>query len=291
MCGVTLFKLPLEEQARVSAGLGCTGMGIFHPLVPPTMSTDEIRRILDAHELRATICVPRPFNLLPIAGFSGLTGKRTVQGDGLPLSLDAMIGSLQWLAPLAPDCALVIPGAQGTMSRQEAWDQVQSALVRLCEAADGLGLRRCLEPVHPRFAADFSILSTLDEAMQMVSDVGAPNLGVLIEIFHIWDLADRFEQIARAKGHIFGVQLSDSAAYPRSILDRLPPGDGAADIPALVRAIEATGYRGWYDIEVPSDDGSLGVAAYPDSVWRLPVPEFARRCVDGGIQALRAAGI
>jgi len=112
---------------------------------------------------------------------------------------------------------------------------------------------------------------------------------VLIEIFHIWNVTDRFDQIARASGRIAGVQLSDSGPFPRSIVDRLPPGEGVADIVALLRAIEATGYRGSYDIEVVSDDGTLGIASYPDSVWRRPAEELARVCIDNSLVMLRAA--
>lgn len=289
MCGVTLPRLSLEEQARVSADLGCSGMGMFHRFIPQHLTPDDVRRVLDSNELQATICVPSPFHLLPNVRFSAIAGRTEAGGEGLPASLDAMIESLKWLAHLKPDCVLVIPGAQGDMSRMEAWDKACGALVRLCEAADQLGLKLCLEPVHPRFATDFSILSTIDQTLQMISDTGAANLGVLIEIFHVWDIHDRFDQIARAAGRITGVQLSDSPAFPRSIVDRLPPGEGAADIAAIVRAIEATGYRGWYDIEVVSDDGSLGIGAYPDSVWRRSPHELARQCVEGSVSALQEA--
>lgn len=289
MCSMTLRKLPLQEQAQLCAELGCSGIGVFHSLVPDNWTAAEVRRVLERHELRATICAPKPFNLLPTRGFSALTGRTVIRGDGLPVALDAMIGSLEWMAELRPDCVLVIPGAQGAMSRAEAWDAARLALTRLCEVADRLGLKLCLEPVHPRFAGDFSILSTLDEALQMISDVGCGDLGVLVETFHLWDLHDRFEQIARAADRIMGVQLSDSPAFPRSIVDRLPPGEGAADIAGIVRAIEATGFRGWYDIEVVSDDGSLGVGAYPDSVWRRAPRDLARQCVAGSIGALQAA--
>lgn len=289
MCGATLCKLPLQEQAQISAELGCSGMGVFHSLVPADWTAGDVRRVLDRHELRATICAPRPFSFLQRRGFNAVTGRAVTRGEGLPASLDAMIASLEWLAELRPACVLVIPGPQGGLSRGEAWDTACGALARLCEVADRLDLKLCLEPVHPRFAGDFSILSTIDEALQMISDVGCGDLGVLVEIFHLWDVHDRFEQIARAAGRIMGVQLNDSPAFPRSIVDRLPPGEGAADIAGIVRAIEAAGFRGWYDIEVVSDDGSLGVGAYPDSAWRRPPRDFARQCVAGSIGALQAA--
>ena len=45
-----------------------------------------------------------------------------------------------------------------------------------------------------------------------------------------------------------------------------------------MRALEAGGYDGWYDVEVMSDDGTFG-DAFPDSLWALPVDEIARRAV------------
>jgi sugar phosphate isomerase/epimerase len=50
------------------------------------------------------------------------------------------------------------------------------------------------------------------------------------------------------------------------------------DSRAAVRALEAAGYDGWYDVEVMSDDGTFG-DAFPDSLWKLPVDEIARRAV------------
>jgi hypothetical protein len=44
----------------------------------------------------------------------------------------------------------------------------------------------------------------------------------------------------------------------------------------MLAAIEAAGWRGPYDVEIFSDDGTFG-DLYPDSLWRVPGPELARR--------------
>ena len=51
-----------------------------------------------------------------------------------------------------------------------------------------------------------------------------------------------------------------------------------------MRALEAGGYGGWYDVEVMSDDGTFG-EAFPDSLWALPVDEIARLAV-AAVEAL-----
>lgn len=291
ICAITLREAPFAEQVRLIAQTGCAGMGLFHPLLPENLSQREISDVLDRNGLRSTICVPKPFTILPSAMFHSEDGRRVTRGTGPPESVEAMIDSLRWLAPLQPASVIVIPGAQGDLSAAEAWDRSVDGLSKLAKAAADLGITLALEPVHPRFARDFSILSTIDDALRMMDEVGADNIGVMIEVFHVWDTADLGGQIQRAAGRIAGVQLSDSARYPRSQVDRLPPGEGCADIAGIVRAVEATGYRGWYDIEIVSDNGVIGQGAYPDSAWNRPPEELAAACVKGSVDALRRAGL
>jgi sugar phosphate isomerase/epimerase len=54
------------------------------------------------------------------------------------------------------------------------------------------------------------------------------------------------------------------------------PGDGLADVPAILRALHEAGWDGLYDIEIFSDDGTFG-AAYPDSFWAAPAMETLAR--------------
>lgn len=286
ICGVTLHKLPFEEQARVIAESGCKGMGLFHGLMPGGIETDHVRRVLDQNGLQASICVPKPYALLPTRMFDIREGRRVVRGPTPAIAVTQLVESLRWVAPLAPASVLVIAGAQGDMSASEAWDTAREGLVKVADAAGELGIQLALESIHPRFAADFSIIASIDDALQMIDDVGRPNLGLLIETFHVWNLSDLAGQIQRARGRINGVQLSDSRLYPRSIVDRLVPGEGCADVNAIVGMIEATGYVGWYDSEVVSDDGELGYGAYPDSVWHRAPEEIARACVAGCLKAL-----
>ena len=44
----------------------------------------------------------------------------------------------------------------------------------------------------------------------------------------------------------------------------------------MLRALEAAGYEGWYDLEVLSDNGMFG-HNYPDSLWQVPPVELVSR--------------
>jgi sugar phosphate isomerase/epimerase len=54
------------------------------------------------------------------------------------------------------------------------------------------------------------------------------------------------------------------------------PGDGVADLPAILRALHDAGWRGSYELEVFSDDGTFG-SAYPDSLWSQDPDGLVRR--------------
>jgi hypothetical protein len=54
---------------------------------------------------------------------------------------------------------------------------------------------------------------------------------------------------------------------------------GICEWKPAVLALEAAGHEGWYDVEVMSDDATFG-NAFPDSLWKLPVDELARRAVE-----------
>jgi sugar phosphate isomerase/epimerase len=62
----------------------------------------------------------------------------------------------------------------------------------------------------------------------------------------------------------------------RGFADRALPGDGAAGVPAILRALDAAGWDGLYDIEIFSDDGTFG-DSYPDSFWAAPSEETLAR--------------
>ena len=81
----------------------------------------------------------------------------------------------------------------------------------------------------------------------------------------------------RAAAHrLAGVHVNDWREPTRGWADRVLPGDGVAGVPAILAALEAAGWDGFYDLEIFSDDGTFG-SAYPDSLGGLAPLELARR--------------
>ena len=59
------------------------------------------------------------------------------------------------------------------------------------------------------------------------------------------------------------MHINDYRSPTRGFADRLLPGDGVADVAAILRALDRAGWTGYYDLEVFSDNGAWGTV-YPD---------------------------
>jgi len=125
-------------------------------------------------------------------------------------------------------------------------------------------VKLALEPIH-RMYVDF--VTTIAEALEIVAAVNHPNVGLVIDTYHVWQEPNLLKSIAKAGPHILGVHISDWHEPPRSPNDRLVMGDGVIPLREIIAAIEATGYQGFYDVEIFSDE-----------LWVQDYHSLLRRC-------------
>ena len=74
------------------------------------------------------------------------------------------------------------------------------------------------------------------------------------------------------------MHVNDWRGETRDWDDRALPGEGVMDLPAILGALEAGGYDGWYDMEIFSGEH------YPDSLMKLDPAEMVRRGREGFVQ-------
>jgi sugar phosphate isomerase/epimerase len=135
-------------------------------------------------------------------------------------------------------------------ARQRMADRI-AELVPHAEAHD---VRLVLEPLHPMYAADRAVLSTLEQALDVASPFPARTVGVVVDTFHVWWDPRISEQIARAgrEGRLASYQVCDFnlpiAADP--LLSRGMMGDGVIDFASISRWVAAAGYDGPVEVEI-----------------------------------------
>jgi len=115
-----------------------------------------------------------------------------------------------------------------------------------------------------------------------------PNIDVLIDTWHFWDSPQALADIRAHGERIVGVQVNDRSSAARGWGDRALPGRGDMDLTEILKVVRTSGFSGWYELEIFSDDGTLGTA-YPDSLWKWPPRDLLRAGRDGFAQVWRAS--
>ena len=164
---------------------------------------------------------------------------------------------LEQAAELNAESVITITGGlprTGTdLSAQK--DVAARELERLIPAARECGLRMNLEPLHPMVCGFRSVISTLDEACEMVDKLDCPDvLGVAVDFYALWWDRRLEAQIVGAGARINSFHVSDWLADTVDVrLDRGMPGDGQIDNPRIRSWVEQAGYNGPVEVEIFSE--------------------------------------
>ncbi len=137
---------------------------------------------------------------------------------------------------------IVRPG----VDHAQAMRWLVSALQTCCQAAAAQGVRLALEPIN-RY--ETTLINNAAQGLDLLARVGADNLGLLLDTFHMNIEEPQIEESIRACGdRVFHFHVADS--------NRWYPGAGHLDFARIFDALAATGYSGWVSGEfMPQPDG------------------------------------
>jgi sugar phosphate isomerase/epimerase len=154
-------------------------------------------------------------------------------------------------AALDADSLVMVVGGCAGVGLDDAREMVADGVAALVPYARERGVRIGLEPLHPMYAGDRSVLNTIGQALQLASAYDASEVGVILDTFHIWWDPRVAEQIAQAAGRIFGFHVSDwLVPLPDVLMGRGLMGDGVIDNRRLRLLVEEAGYQGPIEVEI-----------------------------------------
>jgi sugar phosphate isomerase/epimerase len=273
VCELSLPDTTFEQDLELIRASGASGIAIAEFKL---RDGEEGRQIAALKEsgLTATICIPANTSPLPLRPDDIFPGHANPD-----LRLEAMLGSIRRIAMFEPDCILAVTGSSSGYDASDARKIAVEALREAATLAVSLGTRLALE-TNRNLGLDYSFLRSLPETIEFLDEIGNEGVGLLYDFYHLWDERNIVTDTERFAPRVFGVQYNDWREPPRCFADRLLPGDGVMDIPALIGALERGGYKGWYDFEIFSDDGRWGTAL-PDSLWKVPYDRLIERAHTG----------
>jgi sugar phosphate isomerase/epimerase len=191
----------------------------------------------------------------------GFTGS---DGQTFRESVDDALDALRLAAEVRAGCLVVVSGARAGHTFNHARRLLCDALRKLGDAAAHYGLAIALQPMHRRPVERWSMLSSLDAALDAVNHCNHPRVGLVFDAFHLWQEPELYRRIPEVVPWIKLAALSDAqtGSYapsdePRPLSDadedRCIPGQGVLPLAQIVAALEAGGYRGAYDVHLTGE--------------------------------------
>lgn len=171
-------------------------------------------------------------------------------------ALDDNRAAIDEAAALATGTLVLVSGGlpAGDRDIAGARERVADALAVLAPYAGERGVRLALEPLHPMYASDRCVVSTLGQALDIAERFPAEQVGVVVDTYHLWwdDLAPAHTARAGAGGRIAAFQLADwITPLPEGVLlGRGQLGDGCIDLRGWRRQVDEAGYRGSVEVEI-----------------------------------------
>jgi sugar phosphate isomerase/epimerase len=260
---ITTLRSSFAEDVRAYAAAGLDGIGIWELKLPPGGDAEALE-VLGESGLERASAVPEVPSILPLPFLDGPTDPAE--------RIDAYCRSLERLAPFAPRAVVLLTGPG---DRDTAVEGVRTVAAE----AERLGLTLALEPYQRDEGEHWSMIFSIPEAVELIHDAGdPPALGIQFDVWHLWNSETLYDDIANEVGRFAGVHVCDRVDPVRGWADRALPGDGCADVPSILRALDAAGWDGLYDIEIFSDDGTFG-NAHAGSYWAMPPEETLARAM------------
>lgn len=131
---------------------------------------------------------------------------------------------------------------------------MRDAIAELEPHARAAGVTLGIEALHPMYAADRAVISTLGQALDLAEQFPAESVGVVVDTFHVWWDPALPEQIARAgRGRrLASYQVCDflTPIPSDALLARGMMGDGHIDFGLVTRAVAEAGYTGDIEVEI-----------------------------------------
>jgi sugar phosphate isomerase/epimerase len=258
VCTWIFGEEPLAETAARLAAQGYDGVELLGDL--EHYEAKAVRRTLAEHGLAVLSITPLDYDLAHPD-----TAVRAQAVDYYQRLLDFAVTA---------GCPIVSGhGAVGRVraiaTQAEEYDLLVHSLKLLARRAQTLGLTIVLECLN-RYESH--LLNTAAQALQCLTDVGSPAVGVLLDAYHMnIEEADPAGAIRAAGKHLALFHIADS--------NRQAVGRGHTDFAGLLRALREIGYDGSIIVEC--------TAAGPDPFTPLKAPGWREEVARDTAESLR----
>lgn len=175
-------------------------------------------------------------------------------------NIEDNLRAIEEAAELGTDVLVLVCGPSADKDISYARKQVEEGISEILPYAKACGIKLGIEPLHPMYAAERSVIVTLGQANDLTKKLDSDHLGVIVDVYHLWWDPNLYIEIERAKGKILGYHVSDWTVPTTDLLmSRGMMGDGVIELRKIRKAVEAAGY----------DTGPVEVEIFNQKIWDM----------------------
>jgi len=190
--------------------------------------------------------------------------------------IDDNLRAIDEAAALGTDVLVLVCGPAPDRDLAAAREMVSHGIGEIVSHAKECGVRLGIEPLHPMFAAERSVVVTLAQANEIAQQFAPENVGVVVDVFHVWWDPQVYSEIQRAGTRIVGFHVSDwIVPLPDLLMGRGLMGQGVIEIRELRAAVEDAGYHGPIEVEI-----------FNENVWNSPLNELLGEIKRGYLESV-----
>jgi len=259
----TIKYADLATALRVTREAGIESIGLWREPVAEVGLASAAAMVADSGLRVSSLCRGGFFTAAdPARRRAALEDNRRAIEETATLAAAGAPGS-------APVLVLVAGGLpDGDRDLPSARARAADAIAELVDDAAAAGVVLAIEPMHPIYAADRGVISTLGQALDVAERF--PTVGVVVDTFHVWWDPQLAEQVRRAGPRIAAYQVCDwiTPLPADALLARGMMGDGHVDFAPVTRLVAEAGYAGDIEVEI-----------FNQSIWDADPLDVALRTV------------
>lgn len=157
---------------------------------------------------------------------------------------------------LGTSLVVLVCGSDPSQSLEESRKQIHEGIEAILPEASAANVRLAIEPLHPMYADTRSAINTLAQANDLAERINSSWVGVAVDVYHLWWDPALEVEIKRCgkNNHLFAFHICDWNVPTKDLLlDRGLMGEGCIPIKKIRSWVEATGFNGFYEVEIFSN--------------------------------------
>jgi len=237
---VTTYRWSFEEDVAGYAEAGIKAIGVWRQKLSDFGEEKGIELLKDTG-LEVS-------NLLWCGGFTGSDGHTFQE------SLADAAEAVRLAGEMGAACLVVYTGARAGHTQNHARRLVRQGLTELAPLAEKHQVTMAIEPMHVGCASEFTFLSELDDALDLIHTVGSPWAKLAFDTYHLGHDPKIVDRIADLVPDVGILHLADARGTPEREQNRVRLGDGILPLREILAAFTAAGYDGYCDVELIGEE-------------------------------------